>query len=322
MGSNLLRIFISVAFLCFFAWSFKDNYSGVAAALRHTDMAAVAAGFSMILSAGVLMGWRLKLVFRAQGLELAFKDAVQLTFVGSFFNNFLPSAVGGDLVKAYCASLQTGKRMESFSACLMDRILGLFVFILIPSLTVLFLAKELDHRVPAMVLTALVLACVGLWLIFNKHHVAKLSFLTSGIQKIPGVRQLGSLYHAMHELTRNKWLMLRICAVSAVGQLLNILAIWWILKSLSVTTEIHQLLIRTPLVHLFGMLPSFGGLGLREKGFEYFFKPVIGHENAGALAILYLFYIILLSGIGGIVYAVRHDYHFNFKNLKPAQGAA
>lgn len=316
MGSTLLRILVSIAFLCFFAWSFKDNYHGVAASLRSTDWMALAVGFIFILTSSFLMGWRLKLVFRAQGLSLTFRNAVQLTFVGFFFNNFLPSAVGGDLVKAYCASVQTGKRMESFSACLMDRILGLFVFILIPSLAVFFLLKELDPKIPMMVIATLLVACFGLWLIFNKHHLSRLTFLTNPLKKIPGMSRLNALYHAMYELTRDKWLVLRILVVSAAGQVLSILSIWWIVRALSSSVAIHQLLIRSPLVHLFGMLPSFGGLGLREKGFEYFFKPVIGHETAGALAILYLFYIILLSGIGGIVYMLRHDYHFSFKNLK------
>lgn len=318
MGSTFLRIFISIAFLCFFAWSFKDNYQGVAAALRETDWVALGAGFVLILMSSILMGWRLRLVFRAQGLTLSFKDAVHLTFVGLFFNNFLPSAVGGDLVKAYCASIQTGRRMECFSACLMDRILGLFIFILIPSLAVFFLLKELDPKIPLMVMITLAAACAGLWLIFNKHHVSRLTFLTTALKKLPGMSKLGQLYHAMHELTRSKWLVFRICVISAAGQVMSILSIGLIIHALGGTAAVRQIMIRTPLVHLFGMLPSFGGLGLREKGFEYFFKPVIGHELAGALAILFLFYVIVLSAIGGVVYLFRHDYHFNFKTIKAA----
>lgn len=322
MGSNLLRIFISIAFLAVFAWSFRDSYGGVAEALRQADRVAIAVGFLMMLVSGALMGWRLKLVFRAQGLDLSIKNAVHLTFVGLFFNNFLPSAVGGDLVKAYCASVQTGKRVQSFSACLMDRILGLFIFILIPSIAVMFLLKELDSRVPAAVMAALAAACAGLWLIFNKHHVVKLAFLTAWLQKIPGMNHLGSLYHAMHELTKDRLLVFRICVVAAAGQILNILSIWWILRALSAAPAPQELFVRTPLVHLFGMLPSFGGLGLREKGFEYFFKPIVGLENAGALAILFLFYLILMSAIGGVIYMIRHDYHFNFAKLRTSREAA
>ncbi len=318
MGSTFLRILVSVAFLCFFVWSFRGNFDGVVSALKGIDATALAVGFVLMLTAGFLLGWRLRLVFRAQGLTLSFRDAIHLTFIGLFFNNFLPSAVGGDLVKAYCASVQTGKRTQTFSACLMDRILGLFMFILVPSLAVLFLLKELDPRIPFIVAGMLAAACAGLWLIFNKHHVARLTFLTEFLKKIPGMKQLGALYHAMHELTRDKWLVLRICIVAAAGQVLGILSTWWIITALGTSVALHQLLIRTPLVHLFGMLPSFGGLGLREKGFEYFFKPLIGHEFAGALAILYLFYLVLMSAIGGIVYLIRHDYHFSFKNLKAA----
>lgn len=318
MGSTFLRILVSAAFLFFFAWSFRGNFDGVASALKGTDPAALATGFLLILTAGLLLGWRLRLVFRAQGLTLPLRDAVHLTFIGLFFNNFLPSAVGGDLVKAYCASVQTGKRTQTFSACLMDRILGLFMFILVPSVAVLFLLKELDPRVPVVVAAALGSACLGLLLIFNKHHVSKMTFLTRFLKKIPGMRHAANLYHAMHELTRDKWLVARICIVAAAGQLLGILSTWWIITALGASVAVNELLIRTPLVHLFGMLPSFGGLGLREKGFEYFFTPLIGQEFAGALAILYLFYLVLLSAVGGILYMIRHDYHFSFKSLKAA----
>lgn len=318
MGSTFLRILISVAFLGFFAWSFRDNYHGVALAIRETDLVALAAGFAVILASTILMGWRLKLVFQAQGLKLSFKDATHLTFVGLFFNNFLPSAVGGDLVKAYCASVQTGQRMKTFSACLMDRIFGLFLFILIPAFAVLFLLKELDPRIPFFIGILLAVCCVGLLTIFNKHHLSRLTFVTGLLNKIPGMNHLGALYHAMHEMTRDKWLVIRICVISGVCQVMGFLSVWWIVHALSASIALHQLMIRTPLVQLFGMLPSFGGLGLREKGFEYFFKSSIGHECAGALAILYLFYLVLLSAIGGIVYLIRHDYHFSFKNIKPA----
>ena len=158
MGSTLLRIGISLIFLGLFGWSFRDNFSGVMTALRSMDMIALSVGFVLAITSGFLMGWRLRLVFKAQGLVLSFRNAIHLTFIGLFFNNFLPSAVGGDLVKGYCASLQTGKRTESFSACLMDRILGLFVFILIPAIAVLFILKEVDPRIPQFVIVTLLIA--------------------------------------------------------------------------------------------------------------------------------------------------------------------
>ena len=51
-------------------------------------------------------------------------------------------------------------------------------------------------------------------------------------------------------------------------------------------------------------------------GFIYFFKGALGEDVASALAILYLFYLIILSVIGGVIYLVHHDYHFQWKKIK------
>ncbi len=70
-----------------------------------------------------------------------------------------------------------------------------------------------------------------------------------------------------------------------------------------------------PIVHLMSMIPSVNGLGVREMGFLYFFQDSIGPERATALAILYLFVLILLGLAGGLVYLVRQDYHFRFREI-------
>ena len=41
------------------------------------------------------------ILLRAQGVEAPWSVLVRFTFVGLFFNNLLPAAVGGDLMKGY-----------------------------------------------------------------------------------------------------------------------------------------------------------------------------------------------------------------------------
>ena len=49
-------------------------------------------------------------------------------FVGSFFNTFLPTTVGGDVVRGYDLIKATGQWRESLASVLMDRLLGLTGF--------------------------------------------------------------------------------------------------------------------------------------------------------------------------------------------------
>ena len=50
----------------------------------------------------------------AQNIFLNIKDVTCLTFVGQFFNNFMPTTIGGDVIKAHYASNVTKKRLETF----------------------------------------------------------------------------------------------------------------------------------------------------------------------------------------------------------------
>ena len=67
---------------------------------------------------------RLKIVLGAQGLPLRYPDVLYLTFIGYFFNHFLPTAVGGDVVKAFYISKISKQAMRSYTSVFMDRFLG------------------------------------------------------------------------------------------------------------------------------------------------------------------------------------------------------
>ncbi|MCK9267038.1 hypothetical protein M0P98_09280, partial [bacterium] len=56
-----------------------------------------------------------------------------------------------------------------------------------------------------------------------------------------------------------------------------------------------------PLIWTSTMIPSLGGLGVREFTYVYFFSNYLGKENSGALSILILLGILIQSIIGGII---------------------
>jgi len=50
------------------------------------------------------------------------------------------------------------------------------------------------------------------------------------------------------------------------------------------------------------MIPSVGGLGVRESAIVLLFDPLVGREMAFAMSLLYLAGLFGISFIGGIVY--------------------
>ena len=50
------------------------------------------------------------------------------TFVGSFFNNFLPANVGGDVMRGFGLAQYTERSAEAAVSVIVDRIIGLVAF--------------------------------------------------------------------------------------------------------------------------------------------------------------------------------------------------
>ena len=84
---------------------------------------------AVLLYAGqVLAGaWRWQLLLRVQNLRLSYRDALSLTMQGIFFSLVLPSAIGGDVVKAglLATRVPQGTRLTGVFTILVDRIMGM-----------------------------------------------------------------------------------------------------------------------------------------------------------------------------------------------------
>jgi len=70
--------------------------------------------------------WRILL--RAQGISVPLGAITIYTFVGFFFNNFLPANVGGDVMRGFGLARYTERSAEAAVSVIVDRIIGLLAF--------------------------------------------------------------------------------------------------------------------------------------------------------------------------------------------------
>ena len=101
IGSPLFRIIISISLIIILLYAMRGNYEKIASTLSNIDIRMFALALVLFISAIIVASYRLSLIVLAQkegGITL--KEAISLTLLGYFFNNFLPTAIGGDVVKA------------------------------------------------------------------------------------------------------------------------------------------------------------------------------------------------------------------------------
>ena len=288
--------------------------------LKNIDHRLAALATLIFLTAVGVMAVRLWLIFGVKGEKISFLEACSLTFVGYFFNNFLPTSVGGDIVKAMCAARITKNTVVSVTSVLMDRIFGLFTFILIPSISLLFLMRNINRWVPVIVYGLLVLSMLCLVFIFNRSLARRFRFIEDVLGRFKAGRKLREVYIGLNDFKNHKQAVLFALLLSVAGQSISIFVLYLMGRSLGSNTPLVYFFLMVPVVHLVSMLPSLHGLGIREGAYTYFLAPYMGRESAFALGILWLGLLILLSIIGGLIYLIRHDYHIQFKGAVPQAG--
>ncbi|MBL8045267.1 MAG: flippase-like domain-containing protein [Anaerolineales bacterium] len=94
---NFTRLAITIGLLWFLVTS--ADLQALWRSLRSADLGLYAA-CSIISTCGMgLRAWRWHTMLKAVGTKVSFRRALYLCYVGTFFNAFLPSGLGGDVVR-------------------------------------------------------------------------------------------------------------------------------------------------------------------------------------------------------------------------------
>lgn len=298
-----VRIGISLSFLALLIWLGRKDFPAIAKALKNANIFLFGLAVFLNLIVHVVLSIRLKKILSIQGLNLNLKEAIYLNFIGCFFNNFLPTSIGGDLAKAYYATKKTTKKLETFSSVFFDRFFGFLSIGLLAFFGIIFLNRGIKDK--SLLWGSILFSSIVLsfFVILLNKRLAKALF--SRLLDLPIFRE-GSkfrrLYNAINAYKERKMVIAQLVGISLVGQMIWVLAIYVIIKSLSQNMSLLYLFLVIPLVSVAAMMPSINGLGLREGAYIYFLSEFINRESAFAVSILALAIIFIMSLIGGILY--------------------
>jgi len=298
-----LRIGISLVFLCFLAWLARKDFPAIMGALKDANLYLF--GFAVFLNiiAIAVLAMRLKKILSVQRLYLNLKEALYLTFIGYFFNNFLPTSVGGDLAKAYYATKKTTKKLESFSSIFFDRFFGFFSIGLLALFGIIFLNKNVKDKSLLWGSVLFLIFVFSFFIIFLNKKLAK--YLFSRLLNLPLFKEgssLRRLYNAINAYKEHKIVIVQLIGISLIAQVIWVFSIYIIIKSLSQDISFLYLFLIIPLVSVASMMPSINGLGVREGAYVYFLSEFISRESAFAVSFLSLSLILISSFVGGILY--------------------
>lgn len=232
-----------------------------------------------------------------------------LYFIGSFFNNFMPTSVGGDVYKVYALGKKINSKSDSFAATFMERFTGMIALVLI---SYFGLVKTLDFwlsQLPAYLLTSGFALWMFKFLLFFGFWIGilVLAYLVKMLSN--KVKLIEKIVNSFTEY-KGKYSVLGWALVtSLIVQIFSILSQYFIFTALGMSVPLAHAFFVLPVINLAGFfVPSLNGLGVQDALYIQFFGLVgVSSELALSASILYHLARLSVSLIGGVLYAFEKD---------------
>lgn len=278
------------------------------AARRNSHLIAGALLLFLVCLCVITLRWRL--ILRAQELNLPWRETAAIFLIGQFFNSFLFGATGGDVVKAYYVSRETGhKKAEAVATVFIDRAVGLLVLIVFAAAIMLsrlgfFLADPKTRYALAFMLALLVAAAGGVGAMLLMPRMAGRSRLFERVLATKAGNAFGRAYDAFYLCLTHPSLLAKTALLSLANHSMLVVAMFLVGKALQINASFLDYLCLGPTINAIGTIPvTPGGLGVRDYACVIYLG-VIGVPPAQALPLSLILYAVMLfwSLVGGLVF--------------------
>jgi len=310
--SYLLRFTVAGAAL-YLAFRGED-LGQVAEVLLGLNLWIFAAALGIYIISQLIFVLRWSLLLKIQSIEIGFWPAVRLHFLGLFYNNCLPSSVGGDFLRAWYVTKHTDKKLEAALSVFVDRVIGLAGMLIMASFCYWFIPAEgpKEQFETRFVGTNLLQHLIGYRWVFVGIGVALAIVTGVFLSALKGrsllhycwqliCRRGSVVLNKLADAIRIYWnkklalacaLLLTFCC-----QALFIVGLWLLGREIGVAAHIKYYFIFFPISWLLGVLPiSVGGAGIMELWLKAMFIGVCAVSSEHALVLALCQRLIWLFG--------------------------
>lgn len=253
----------------------------------------------------VLSTIRWRQVLEALGLHTRVRTLFSHYLAGLFVGNFLPSTIGGDVLRVTRLSAANGDRPDTFASVVLERLTG---WLILPVLTIIAMVVNPGlGQLGTASAVAIAIAAATLILLVAVLAVAASPRLGGRFAESAGwQRFVGAVHLGIDRLRHHPGAAAGVLAAGFAYQLVVVLTGLLAAQALGLDIGLTAALAFMPAVAIAQVLPiSLGGLGVREGAFVLFLGP-LGVPAASAIALGLLVYglNLLVSLLGAPAFAI------------------
>jgi uncharacterized protein (TIRG00374 family) len=301
-----LKIAVSLGLIAYLF--FRMDLAQVGQALKSANYWLLLPAALLYLGAMSNAGLKWYILLRAQGIQVPFRAVLSYTYVGFFFNNFLPANVGGDVMRGYGLARYTEQAAEAAVSVVVDRIVGLMAFMssaVVAALVAVFvLGQENLRGIEIAALLGLAVIGAGFAVILSRRVRAQVERLFAWRLLALFGPIYGRLSAALNAYRHSYGPLVLAFCTSLLTLALTNFTDYLIAQSLGGGIPLIYIFLFNPIIAFVLLVPiSVGGLGVTQAAYPFFYGLVgVSNSLAFTLSLLKQLIIYVTSLVGGVLW--------------------
>ncbi len=310
LGGSLITLFLLIYVLKKQEHASKMSWHDILSSIFHTPWWIVLVVIVLMFISRLAIAGRWYVLLRAAGGEISCWRSIQLTFAGLFASNFLPTTVGGDVVRLAGALRYKCESGATVASLVLDRLVGMFGMLLALPLMIPIILKSGSfwhsmpampvpaHKVPAVawVMGSVVLGALFVLLLVWLNRREKLR------NKIVGI--FTRIFFALKQGMRHPRSLLCAFMFTGIHMVCFFSIVFLLLQGLQEHTAFGLCAGLWSIVYFVTLLPfSINGWGLQELSITKAFPMVAGVSYAHGLGLaLFMRLFTMLASLPGALF--------------------
>jgi uncharacterized protein (TIRG00374 family) len=279
--------------------------------IRGASLGGVVIALALYLLMIVVSTWRWQLLLRAQSVVLGFGMLMNSFLVAVFANNFLPSNIGGDVIRIRDTAGPARSKTLATTVILVDRgvgVMGLAFVAACGSTLAARRSEAIGPLGPALLWTMVVVALgLGVLVLAMPGRLALLLRPLRVFHPEWVDQRIETLTAALRRFRQAPGAMLAGFAGGIVVQAILVAYYAAVAGAIHLSVPIGHLAILVPVSFIVQMMPlSVNGLGVREATFGFYLSQIgVPLESAMALSFIGAALVMIFSMSGAAAYLAR-----------------
>lgn len=274
--------------------------------ISNVNLLLLGIAFLVYIASMAVVAFRWQILLKTQDIHISIWKLIRYYFIGFFFNNFLPSSIGGDVTRIYNIARQNVDISDSFSCVFVERLIGFLAMAFLSLISIMAVGGVFFNTpvIPGITIALTIAFLVATWVAFDARFSALVTYI---LKRIPWnkLREFAeNVYTAIHNYKHHAKALWIAAGISLLYQVILGVFTYIIALSMGLDAPFWLLFALMQISSMVGIVPvSIETAGTR----EWIFSLVLvnaGHEKEKSLVIatmlLLRFVSIAGSAIGGI----------------------